>query len=280
MAERTMRMNVVKEHFKSIDEMIRTIESRPNNEVMRNEHSSQATSMDYYQFTKTHTYDEAKKLYSFGYKEILPKIKKGFGQEVRKTAMIERRQVTTNVVGYAPHAPNAILGLPNSMILTKSQPQKTKALSICYCITQNCGTDADEFVRSGIAVLGVINSLELHGVRVKLRIAFYCANEDNEYAFGTVDVKHYREHLDLQKLCFPLAHPSMFRRIGFKWLETCHGLKNDWSCGYGSQLFDNNVIKKHLLEKDEVFLNLRITKKYDYDVSKIIDSLNLKQNAI
>ena len=64
-------MNIVKEHFKSIDEMIRTIESRPNNKIMRNEDSSRSND---YEFTKTHSYDEAKKLYQFGYKKFYRKL--------------------------------------------------------------------------------------------------------------------------------------------------------------------------------------------------------------
>lgn len=270
-------MNVVKEHFNSINDMLQIIESRPNNSIMRNENSSRKCT---YSFTKTHTYEEAKKLYQFGYEEILSEIKAGLNQNIKHNATINRRQVTTNVIGYAPHVPNAILGLPNSMILTKTTPQKTKALSICYCVTENCGTESDEFIRSGIAVLSVINSLELQGVRVKLRIAFFCARNswgNDELTFATVDLKDYREHLDLQKLCFPVAHPSMFRRFGFKWLETCQGLKeNDWINGYGSQLNDDRLIKKHLLEEDEILLNLSKTRECDYDVDKIIESFNLK----
>lgn len=266
-------MNIVKEHFKSIDEMIRTIESRPNNKIMRNEDSSRSND---YEFTKTHSYDEAKKLYQFGYKEILPQIKRAVGEQTSQMSFINRRQVTTNVIGYAPHVPNAILGLPNSMIATESKPQKTKTLSICYCITANCFTDKEEFVRSGIAILGVINSLELQGIRVKLRICFYCAREDDDRAFGTIDVKDYREHLDLQKLCFPVAHPSMFRRLGFKWLETVEGLKENWAYGYGSQFNDKQEIEKYLLDKDEIFVDLNYTKKYDYDVKEIIKNFNIK----
>lgn len=267
-------MNIIKEHFKSIDEMIRTIESRPNNDVMHNSNSSQSGS---YNFTKTDSYEEAKRLYQFGYKEILPNVKRGIKNQVNVTSSVNRRQVTTNVIGYAPHVPNAILGLPNSMIMTHKQPQKMKVISICYCITENCGTDAEEFIRSGISVLGVINSLELQGVRVRLRIAFYCAKCDDELTFGTVDLKDYREHLDLQKLCFPVAHPSMFRRIGFKWLETCQGLKNySWRGGYGQQIRDEQMIKKHFIDENEVFLNLSKTRKFDYDVDKIINSFNLK----
>lgn len=269
------KMNIIKEHFKSIHEMIDTIESRETNKVMTKDDKASHTGS--YDFTKTHSYEESKELYRNGYVEILDKIKAGMLKNMKNNSVVNRRQVTTNVIGYAPHVPNAILGLPNSMIMTKSQPQKARTLSICYCICQNAFTEADEFIKSGIAVLSVINSLELQGVRVKLRINFYSAREGKDVAFGTIDVKDYREHLDIQKLCFPIAHPSMFRRMGFGWLETCKGLKDeDWSYGYGKTMFDEDLINEYLLEKDEVYLNLNVTKRYNYDVDRIIESFNLK----
>lgn len=267
-------MNIVKEHFNSINEMISVIESRPNNSVMNGNHSSETNGKD---FTGSNSMTEAKELFRNGYTEILPKIKTGVSANLKRTEIRNRRRVETGVIGYAPHVPNAILGLPNSMILTKQAPQKTKVVSIVVGITENCGTDASEFIKSGIAALGVVNSLELRGYRVNLKVAFYVAKCDNDRAFGTVNVKDYREHLDLQKLCFPLAHPSMFRRLGFKWLETVPGLKASWAWGYGQQMHDLKFIKENFLDEKEYFINLRITKENKYDPEKIIEYLNIEK---
>ena len=68
----------------------------------------------------------------------------------------------------------------------------------------------------------------------------------------------------------------MFRRLGFKWLETVEGLKKDWAYGYGSQFNDKREIEKYLLDKDEIFVDLKYTKKYDYDVKEIIKNFNIK----
>ena len=114
-------------------------------------------------------------------------------------------------------------------------------------------------------------------LKENLKIMFYCAEEDNDYAFGTVDVKDFREHLDLQKLCFPIANPSMFRRFGFKWLETCNGLKDRyWCSGYGSQIDSDNKVLQDWLQDNEFYIDLPYTKKYDYDADKIIESMNIK----
>ena len=208
-------MNIIKEHFNSIHEMISVIESRPNNPVMKYEDSSKSNN-EY--FTGTKSYDEAKQLFRNGYTEILPKIKTGLATNLKRTEIRNRRRVETGVIGYAPHVPNAILGLPNSMILTKQAPQKTKVVSIVVGITENCGTETKEFINSGIAALGVVNSLELRGYRVNLKVAFYVAEKENDRAFGTVNVKDYREHLDLQKLCCLILTVDICRFYNYRWI--------------------------------------------------------------
>ena len=269
-----MPLNIIKEHFKSIHEMLSVIESRPNNEVMEYKHDSKDNGKD---FTGTRSYNEAIDLFRNGYTEILPQIKTGVAANLKRTDTRPRRTIENNVVGYAPNVPNAIMGLPNSMILTRSVPQKTKTVSLVYDITENACTGTETFIKSGIAVLGVINTLELSGYRVNLKIAFYVAQESNERAFGTVNVKDYREHLDLQKLCFPLAHPSMFRRFGFKWIETVSGLKAPWNWDYGSHLTSLDFLKENFLVDNEYFINLDITKRNGYIPEKIIAALNIEK---
>lgn len=265
-------MHVIREHFTSIHQMLSIIENRPNNKVMSYKHSSSEKDKE---FTGTDNYTEAKDLFQNGYTDILDQIKSGIAKSsVSQT--VSRRRVNTGVVGYAPHVPNAILGLPNSMIYTQSEPQKIKAVSIVYDITENCGTKTEEFIKSGIAVLNVINRLELQGIRVNLKIAFYYASADNERAFGTVSVKDYREHMDIQKLCFPVAHPSMFRRFGFRWIETVPDMQsNDWNHGYGRHADADDPYLKKELKENEFFINLSYTKKFGYDADEIIKNLKL-----
>lgn len=268
-------MNIVKEDFRSIEEMLNVITNRPNNDIMRDKNDSINNSYD---FTKTHSWNEAVDLFKKGYTNILPKIKSGVSQDIKRVESIQKRRTSTNVVGYAPHVPNAILGFPNSMIFTESVPQKVKAISIVYSITETCGHDKEEFVKSGICVLNVINRLELLGYRVSLKIMFYCAIDGEDRAFGSIKVKDFKEHLDLQKLCFPVAHPSMFRRFGFKWLETCRGLKeHDWRYGYGRQCEEYDSGLQEYLKDNEFYISLKKTNKFNYDAEKIIQEMNIKK---
>lgn len=267
--------NLIREHFSSISEMLSVMSSRTNNSVMHNKNSSHDGSED---FTGTRSWGEAMNLYRFGYVDILPEIKKGTAQVGKSYAALPRNKIVTDVVGYVPHVPNSILNLPNSMIATKKVPQKVKAISITYAITANCNEDAKNFIKAGVAILSAINMLELSGIRVNLNVCFYYASASHgnksEQAFGTIKLKDYREHLDIQKLCFPLAHPSFFRRFGFRWLETCEGLTHkDWAFGYGTQLEKMTPEIQACLKKDETFITLQDVKAVKYDARKIVEQI-------
>jgi hypothetical protein len=69
----------------------------------------------------------------------------------------------------------------------------------------------------------------------------------------------------------------MFRRIGFKWLETVPDLlDNAWASGYGQQMPTSEVVEVDgLLRENEHYLCLDITRDCNYDVDQIIDQLNL-----
>lgn len=257
------------EEFPNIFYLTKTLETREKNEEMRGEDSSKTGSSG---FTGTESYEEAIKLLYDGAQEIAEKIR-AKTTDVDLSEYLPRRQIETGVVGYVPHVPNAILGLPNSMIKSNNEPMKNKALMITTSICGNCNIEASDMEKAGVAILGVVNALELSGHRVKLRTSFFDAGGDNGYyTMATVNVKDYSEHLDLRKLAFPVAHPSMFRRIGFKWLETVPNLPkgSGFSFGYGHHVSREIMIGEGMLEENEVYLDYDTIKRYHFDVKEII----------
>ena len=264
---------LIQEHFNSISEMLNVICSRPNNDVMKNEHYSQEKDA----FYGTKTWEDAVELYQYGYTEVLEEIKKGTTAVTGTLVPVQRNKIVNDVIGYAPHVPNAILGLPNSMIGMKKVPQKVKTVSIVYKMGANAMEHKKTFTKAGIALLSAINMLELSGIRVSLKLCFECAEAVNEFTFATVKLKDYREHLDIQKLCFPVAHVSMFRRFGFKWLETCQGLKcPNWRGGYGRSLHEKSEVPEEIkaqIKENEYFIFLQEIKAWNYDPRKIIEEI-------
>lgn len=273
--ERGGTMHIVQEHFQSIHQMLKTLDGRKNNAVMRGEDSSSSGNSS---FTLTESWDHAMKLLRYGYTDILGEIKAGMKEHAKFQEVSKKRNIKTAVQGVAPHVPNALLGVPNAMIHYESTVQKTKAISLVYFETANAGVEADTFVKSGIALLSTVHALEIRGYRVKLKCMFFSSKCEDERAFASVNLKDYREQLDLHKLCFPIAHPSMFRRIGFKWLETVPGIEEeDWSGGYGQPIYEDELSEiEGILKENEYFVTLHAIREQNYNVDGIIEYLNLK----
>ncbi|MDD7352118.1 MAG: hypothetical protein PUG84_01520 [Peptoniphilaceae bacterium] len=223
-------MKYIRENFNSIQEMLNALKIRKNNSVMSDKFQSQST--DNSNWYRTNSYEEAEHLITNGYIDILDKIKKGIKF---KSTENSKTMPENNVFGYIPNVPNAIMNLPKSMVYEKRVPRKINTIDLVYSPCAPGVTDSKEYIENGIKVLNIINSLELNNIRISLKVAMKCSSCNNEFTLATVTIKNYTEKLNLQKICFPIAHPSMQRRFGFKWLETHPDVNSfGWANGYGS----------------------------------------------
>lgn len=273
-------MILKKEEFDSIYQLMDTINKRPNNPIMRDAEISQKIGDEHWYGTQT--YGEAVKLMQSGYTKILPEIKEGLKKNAKivskQFSQVDLRRATLRTVGFVPCVPNAILNLPNSMIDIKFSPQKRKTLHIIYIMAGNAGTDAKTWVKAGIALLTAIKIIERRGISTRIDVSFFCAKEREEVAMGSVTVKKFGQPIDLQKLCFPLACPAMFRRIGFKFLETTPLItESGFSYGYGMGYDGFSEELSKMLETDRKFiLSGQWIRNHDYEVTKILEKLNFK----
>lgn len=278
-----MKYKVAFEEFESINALRHTINTRPLNKAFEGESELSSQTGDS-SFTGTKNYKEAEDLLVMGWDKHVERFKGGFKGAVTN-APTEKRRPSTGIVGYAPNVPNAILGLPNSMICTERTNQKVKAITIIYAPTVNCGWGTEEIVNAGLTALKIINSIELQGIRVKLVIEGMCATRGNDLSMFTVVVKDYKEAIDIKKICFPVAHGSMLRRIGFKWLETCPQVTNSgYTSGYGTPLSNNSyesviaTLKDNGLLKDNCYyINAPICRDNKYDPQKVMEAVGMKE---
>lgn len=226
-------MKIIYEHFDSLGQYLEIIESRKVNHVFAG-HSLSSEDRNY-DFSLTKSYEEANELARIGYKEGLDKLKAA-NSKTRYMGSAPKALPKTSVVGFTPHVPNAITGVPCSMITTQKTEQKAKVISILYYMGGACHVDAKEFVEAGKNILNAIYTLELQGYRVALNVLTnFC--ERGERAFCSVQIKHWRQPSNPLKISYPLIHPSFFRRHGLRWLETQPELTvRDFTCGYGRPL--------------------------------------------
>lgn len=284
-----MDKKIIYEEFNSINELLNTLNSRPNNKIMQDKNSSDTG--DIY-FTHTNSYKEAVDLFRVGYTEVLPDIKLAINKNNKviqeKVARFQHKPLNMPI-GYIPNVPNAIQNKPDSMINVLRQPIKKKTLTIVYAMGGSWSNDKSVFIKAGSALISALNLIELSGIQTKLMINFmptssysFLRNQPEEILCPTLTLKNYGERFNLQKLCFPLAHPSMFRRIGFKYLETCPKItQSGFSSGYGTpaELKDLTEGLEPYLPKGSIVIDSMFIKDNDYSVEAIIDKIGILKNG-
>lgn len=273
---------VVYEEFSNLDMFLKGV-GRETNVVFKNaRHASDERGRT--EWAGTASFNDAVSLLSNGWTDKLAEIRKEmaqFDRVMEQNVTYQKKRPSTSVVGFAPHVPNAIMGLPNSMIRTEHTPMKTKVVRIIYNMCMNSGTDADDIMNAGLAVLKIANALERKGMRVRVDVNPFLAERNREKVCALVCIKDWRQPIDLKKIAFPVAHPSMFRRIGFRWLETVPELKEQgFTSGYGRSLEEEDACASLLeavgarTEKD-YFVNVRIARRCGYDVNKLAQEIGL-----
>lgn len=214
-------MDVIYEEFRNFDQLLSILNSRPNNQYMVNDHESRTNSKD---FSGTANWEEACQMLATGYLDVIRKLKKNIAQQNKLNSKfveeIDRPRPYIGVQGYCPCVPNAIRNIPQSMINIDRKPMKRKTLHILYSFGGSCMETTDWFINAGTALLSAVDIIEKGGIQTKIDLNFFPSFEGDEMTFPTICIKNYGERYSVQKISFPLVHPSIFRRIGFKWLET------------------------------------------------------------
>lgn len=223
------------ETFNGVNEFLNVIGKRSPNAVFKDTSLSSENGDE--SFTMTKNYAESEQLMATGYKDGLNDLKKSKGVKITHTSNVRKNIPQTGVVGYAPHVPNAIAGIPQSMIAQRKIEQHAKVVTIVYDGGAHSSVDAERFVKAGRNLLDVVMMLELQGYRVRVDIQdAFCTNK--EKAICRITVKNHRQPINPLKISYLLLHPSFFRRQGFKWLETTPELTNfTFVAGYGRPLY-------------------------------------------
>jgi hypothetical protein len=260
------KRKVVVENFKSISMLLNTMNDRPlPNDAFKDKESlsSQRDERDDKNpWSGTATYNDAMELMKTGFKDPLEKMKKGI---LKMGAMDQdkRPKMKNDFVGFVPHVPHTLMNLPITMINKDKQIHKNKTIHLIYSYSASSRVTPDDMIKGGINFISLVNSLEKQNYRVKIDII---SNHTSNKTLASllINVKEYGQKLNLLKLTFPLVHPAMFRRIGFKWVETVPELKDpEISWGYGTPLshlmgYDNlkeaNYLKDHgVLKGDNTY---------------------------
>lgn len=253
-----MARKIVAEKFKSLTNLIDTMEGRPLNaafKALNDIPSSQRDESPKKQdgreaWSGSYTYEETKETLKSGYKDPLEKLKKAIFKTGQKDNYV-RPKVHADFVGFAAHVPNTLMGLPQTMINRPKSQAVSKTIHLVYSFCAAAHTKPDDLIKGGVNFISLANSLEKQGYRVKIDVIFASLENKTAAAF-TVNLKEYGQHMNLLKLAYPLVHVGMLRRLAFKWLETTPDLKDkSFVNGYGIPL---NFAMGDNIEREKEFL--------------------------
>lgn len=281
-----MSPNIIIERFGGINELADVVGRRRPNSVFRARTQLSEDKGD--EFSLTDSYEESIDLLINGYKAGLANLETSSGERIAHRQSSFKNIPSVGVVGYVPHIPNAITGIPCSMITTTPVEQKAKVITILYDMGSNGSTNAKRFITAGRNLLNAILTLELNGYRVGLSVLLsFCTNK--EQAFCVTQIKNHRQPSNPLKIAYPMLHPAFFRRQGFKWIETCLSLANtEFADGYGKVLSSLNecrdidgrrqYLRRHrILEQGCFYTEFEEAEKNP--ANKLIELMGIKKNT-
>lgn len=250
--------------YPSIGDFITDINSRPNNKFFKDRNSSQRkeTTDNWY---ATPDYQRAMYMVNHGWDEAASKMAQKVKLTMASSSPVRTSRPQFGVVGSQASVPRYLQGIPTNMISRNMTYSKQKVVTITRGISYNWTWSTERMMAEGIKALQLIQSLETAGKRVRLNV-MWAISCRNHHTVCKVCVKKPDERLNLSKMAFALAHPSMLRRFFFKWLETDTFTKYDMGDGYGSPA--RRDIKERSMSENEYYIPEEIE-----DLNELIEKL-------
>lgn len=197
-----------------------------------------------YYFTKTKDFNEAIELFKNGWSDMATKLTqklKVIENEVKPTM---KPKNILGAAGYQVIVPLYLQGIPNNMVTKKMIPIKQKVITLNKSINYNFGVSADQIIEESVKAMQIVKKLEAQGYRCNLNIVFGTTAGYPEKQFVVkVRIKSANEKLNVSKLAFPLVHPSMLRRLFFRFIEVYPHITESFVGGYGKPATSNEIYK-------------------------------------
>lgn len=223
-------MDVFVEQFSSIESFYGYLCKTPFNDAFR--WTGHASVTNGYSFTKTHSFEYAVNLMKDGWQAMTPTLVQKLDVATKHDAPIMKQRNVLSVCGYQPVVPLYLAGVPTNMISKQLVAVKSKIINVTKLVNYNSTTETDKIVDESVKALQIIKKLEAQGYRCNLFVAFG-TQKDGRQIICKVKIKGANERLNISKLSFPMVHPSMLRRLFFRFIEVHPEVTKGFVGGYG-----------------------------------------------
>lgn len=220
-------------------------------------------------FTKTKDFSEAVELFRNGWSDMAAKLVQKLKVIESKTEPTMKPKNVLGVAGYQAIVPLYLQGVPNNMVTKKMTHVKQKVITLNKSIDYNGGVSADQIIEESIKAMQIVKKLEAQGYRCNLNIVLgTTADYPSKQFVVKVRIKSANEKLNVSKLAFPLVHPSMLRRLFFRFIEVYPHVTKSFVSGYGSPATSNEM--RNIFKGEYLLPNFI---KKDVNTIKTIDDL-------
>jgi len=201
--------------------------------------------------------------WQFGAEELTKKLKIAESQKDVQTVC---RNVLS-MCGYQAVVPLYLQGVPNNMINKKIVPVKNKVITINKVISVSSSVSSETMKNESIKCFQIIKKIEQSGIRVNLNLMM-----SSGHACAKIRLKSANEKLNISKLAFPLVHPSMFRRLYFRFIEVYPTIPSSFGLGYGRVPSESEF--KAVCDKNEIVLPTLLKGNTEEEIHKLsVDEL-------
>ena len=266
--------------FSSISDLVKYIKEAKTTFWFVGRERSHEQNLMRTEFTKTKTFDEAMDMLENGWYEEAKKIEKEMSVEGRSLFDKDEVKFIQSVAGFHPIVPNYLMGLPNSMVSSKIVAKKQKVVTLNLNISFSAIVSTGEIEDVCIKALRIVKSIESKGCRVNFNVFF--ASKKPDYATGHIRystiklrVKNANERLNVSKVCFPVVHPSMLRRIFFRVVETSPIFTREFVYGYGIAMSNEELatIYKDIMKGEYIIPTKTYGNKWSTKAEDMFDRL-------
>ena len=258
--EKNGNMEVIE--YDSLNDFYKYICDTPFNEAFRwADHSSVSGDMS---FTKTRDFEEAVNLFKNGWSDMANKLVQKLKVIENKTQPTMKPRNTLSVCGYQAIVPLYLQGALNNMMSKKMVPVKQKVITLNKSIDYKAKVSADQIIEESIKAMQIVKKLEAQGYRCNLNIVLgTTAGYPSKQFVVKVRIKSANEKLNVSKLAFPLVHPSMLRRLFFRFIEVYPNVTKEFVFGYGRpatsedlrDMFKGEYLLPNFIKKDVDSIN-------------------------
>lgn len=252
--------------FESLKEFYDYICNTPLNETFKwgELSSSRKSKGDWY---GTSSFEEATELFKNGWQlgaeELTKKLKIA---ETQKDVQTTYKNILS-MCGYQAIVPLYLQGVPNNMVSKKIVPVKNKVITINKIISVSASVSSETMKAESVKCFQIIKKIEQSGIRVNLNLMI-----STGHVCAKIRLKSANEKLNISKLAFPLVHPSMFRRLYFRFIETYPTIPRSYRFGYGS--VPNESEFKAVCGKGEIVLPTLLKGSTEDEITRLsVDEL-------